>query len=83
MKISRVRSTAVSTTIAVEISIDTQQAEELRRALAVVDKYRKQAIQAVHHYEKHHPVRDADFCEIEYGVKNDKVVITVKSGMAG
>lgn len=51
---------------------------ELRLALALVDRYKKMALQALKTNEK-----QADWTMIEYAVKNDCVVVTVNQGMAG
>ena len=52
--------------------------EELRLALAVVDRYKKAALQAIRTREK-----DADYTMVEYAVKNDCVIVKVRQGAAG
>lgn len=52
--------------------------DELRRALAVVDRYRKTALKALKVSEK-----NADFTVVGYGVKNDCVIVTVEQGANG
>lgn len=54
------------------------QTNELRQALAVVDRWKKRALAAVGHKEK-----DADWTMVGYAVKTDRVIITVESGACG
>lgn len=66
----------------VEISITKEQAEELKAALAVVQRYEKLANQAYRQEFKHSP-KDSDWCEYSYAVKNDRVFVSIRDGMAG
>lgn len=65
------------------IGITKEESNELRAALAIVQKYEKAALQAFHHKFKHNPAKDSDWCEIDYSVKNDKVIVGIRDGMAG
>lgn len=67
----------------VSIEITREESEELRVALAIVQKYEKAALQAIQHKHKYNPVKESDWCEIAYSVKNDKVIIGIRDGMAG
>ena len=58
----------------VAIDISREQADELRKALSIVQKYEKMAL-AVY--------KESDWCEIDYSVKNDKVLVLIRDGMAG
>jgi len=67
----------------ISIGITREESEELRAALAIVQKYEKAALQAVRAKHKYNPAKDADWCEIAYSVKNDKVIVGIRDGMAG
>jgi hypothetical protein len=67
----------------VEISILKEQADELRQALSIVQKYEKLATQAFKHEFKINPKKDSDWCEVSYAVKNDRVFVHIRDGMAG
>jgi len=62
----------------VRVSVTGDEAAELRRALAVVDRYKKLALKTAKASEK-----GADWTMIGYAVKTDCVLITVEQGMAG
>jgi len=67
----------------VSIEITREESEKLRAALAIVQKYEKAALQAVRAKHKYNPAKDSDWCEIAYSVKNDKVIVGIRDGMAG
>lgn len=52
--------------------------DELRLALALVDRYKKAALRALKTTEK-----TADWTMIEYSVKTDCVIVTVDQGACG
>jgi hypothetical protein len=58
--------------------IDINEANELRKALALVYNYQKAAFKACKFKAK-----DADWYNIQYCVKNDKVIVTIESGACG
>lgn len=60
------------------ISCTKDEADELRKALAIVDKYKKVAYKALKHKEK-----NADWTMEKYKVKNDRVIVIVESGACG
>jgi len=68
----------ISTTATVTLETTREAADELRAALAIVDKHKKAAMKALKWQE-----RNADWTMIGYGVKNDAVIVTVEQGMAG
>ena len=63
-------------------SISNAESNELRDALAVVDKYKNAAIFVVKSKKKY-DVRTSDWHMVDYCVKDDVVIISVKDGMAG
>lgn len=67
----------------VSIEITKEESVELRSALAIVQRYEKTALQAIRHEHKYNPTKDSDWCEIAYSVKNDKVIVSIRDGMAG
>jgi hypothetical protein len=58
-----------------------EEAQKLRDALAVVDRYRKVAFKALK--DKHIEPERSDWYSVSYCVKNDKVIVSIKDGMAG
>ena len=66
----------------VSLGITNEQAAELRKALEIVQRYQKAGCQAYRHEYKHDP-KDSDWCEFSYAVKNDKVIVSIRDGMAG
>ena len=80
--IERLPASVVHSHTKIGISITNEQAAELRKALEIVDRYKKAAIQAYKHEFKYDP-KDSDWCEISYAVKNDRVFVHIKDGMAG
>jgi hypothetical protein len=73
---------AVSGQIDVTLAADATECHELRAALAVVDKYKKAALKAIREEKNQNPM-NADWHMISYCVKGDKVIVSVKDGMAG
>lgn len=67
----------------ISIGITREESEELRAALAIVQKYEKAALKAIQSNRKCNPAKDSDWCEISYSVKNDKVIVGIRDGMAG
>jgi hypothetical protein len=74
---------AVHSSNRITIGISEQEAEELRSALAIVQKYQKEAIKTFKKKYQYDPSRASDWCEFSYGVKNDKVFVDIRDGMAG
>ena len=68
--------TAVRAKREVTLPIDKKQAEELKNALSIVEKYKKEAFKFV-------DVVDSDWVMINYKVSNDKVIVTVEDGACG
>ena len=81
--IQRTKSAVVSSEHCVSVAVTNENAAELRNALEVVDRYKKAAMQALTHKLKFNPEKDSDWCEVRFGVKNDRVLVYVESGMAG
>jgi len=69
---------AISMEKEVSIELPKEECDALRKALAIVGKYRKLALQCANHKDK-----DSDWTEVEYAVKNDKVIVSVRFGMCG
>ncbi len=76
-------SSAVAGSHNVTIDIIKEEANELRQALAVIQKYEKEALRSYKNKLKYNPKKSSDWCEISYCVKNDKVIVTIEDGMAG
>lgn len=53
--------------------------DELRAALALVDRYRKAAFAAL----KLGKIADADWTMVDYAVKGDCVIVTIEQGACG
>lgn len=70
----------ISTRSTIRIEATPEQLAELRKALAVVDKFKALAYQLAH--AKDGP-KGADWTMVGYGVKSDCVLVTVHQGMAG
>lgn len=81
-KIERGPGSVVWGLVKVSLGITNEQAAELRKALDVVQRYQKAASQAYLHEYKYNP-KDSDWCEYAYAVKNDKVIVSIRDGMAG
>jgi len=77
------QSSAVCGLTNVSIKITKEESAELRSALAIVQRYEKTALRAIHQEHKYNPTKDSDWCEIAYSVKNDKVIVSIRDGMAG
>ena len=67
----------------VAIDISLEKADELRKALKIVQDYEKIALEAFKSKFKYNPTKTSDWCEIGYSVKNDKVLVIIRDGMAG
>lgn len=80
--IKNVSSNAVSGQVDVTFEIDKTEANDLRAALAIVDKYKNAALSAIESETKFDP-ESSDWCMISYCVKNDKAIISVQDGMTG
>lgn len=70
--------TMVSGQVDVTISVDKSEADELRAALKVVDRYNKFAFNSL----KCDP-RKSDWHMVSYRVKNNRVILSIQDGMAG
>jgi len=81
-KIERCPGSVVWGLTKISLGITNEQAAELRKALETVQRYQKAAVQAYRHEFKHDP-KDSDWCEFAYAVKNDKVIVSIRDGMAG
>ena len=74
---------AVSRTREVTILLpDPKESEELRQALAVVQKYQDAATKATE-TRVHGKDPNCDWVMFNFAIKNDKVIITVESGSCG
>lgn len=62
--------------------IDSNEAKDLRAALAVVDKYKKAAVDAFKKEKKYDP-KESEWHMISYAVKNDRVIVSIMDGMIG
>lgn len=69
---------AVSGQVDVTLAIDQSEANELRQALKIVDKYKKVAVAAL----AVNPT-ESEWHMVTYSVKNDKVIVHIKDGMIG
>ncbi len=67
----------------VAIDISPEKADELRKALKIVQDYEKIALEAFKDKFKYNPTKTSDWCEIGYSVKNDKVLVIINDGMCG
>lgn len=66
----------------VSIALESGEAVKLREALALIEKYKKAAFKAIKEETGNCPT-DSDWHNVEYVVKNDKIIVKVKDGMAG
>lgn len=86
MKIENIRTlpgSAVRGQTEVIISIDPEQAQELKKALAIVHQYENAAMKAICLDKKITDPRLSDWHKTSYAVKNDKVIVMVEDGMCG
>lgn len=80
MKVDNVKqcwSGAVSGRDEVTFTATKAETDELRNALAIVDKWQKQALKKVP------SVKGADWTMVTYAVKTDKVIVGIESGACG
>lgn len=85
MKLEEVKThimSAVSNKTDVIISVDYEESQKLRDALAFIEKYKKLAFQAFKEKKKYFPNK-SDWHMVSYGVKNDKVIVSIEDGMTG
>jgi len=68
----------VSGELEVTIDITKDQADELRKALAVVQRYEKEALKTAKVSKK-----NSDWVMVSYAVKNNKVVVNIQDGACG
>ena len=78
-KISDERQGAISGYTTVRIPGTKEQMDELRAALAVVDRYKRKAMKAGNTVKENW----ADWTMVGYAVKTDCVEVKVEQGMAG
>lgn len=68
----------VSGTWLVYFEVTEEEREELKKALAIVDKYKKKANEAAKHKEK-----NADWTEHHFDVKKNEVKVVIECGACG
>lgn len=73
---------AVSGQMDVSIALEPGEAAKLREALALIQKYEKAALKAIKEEKKYSPA-ESDWHNIQYAVKNDRIIVKIKDGMAG
>ena len=80
LEVAKKFDTAVSSSKMVVFSVTKDEAEEVRNAIRILDKYRKEAVSNI----KPNPDLD-DWVTTRYSVnkKGDRVFVEVTSGMAG
>ena len=66
----------------VSIALESREAVKLREALALIRKYEKAAFKAIKEEIGYCPT-DSDWHNVEHVVKNDRIILKVKDGMAG
>lgn len=66
----------------VSIALEVGEAPKLREALALIEKYKKAAFKAIREETGNCPT-GSDWHNLEYAVKNDRIIVKVKDGMAG
>lgn len=62
----------------VSIELPPEECAALRKALSIIGKYRKLALQCANHKDKY-----SDWTMVDYAVKNDKVIVTIACGACG
>jgi hypothetical protein len=72
----------VSSQTDVSVELEAGEAAKLREALALIQKYEKAALKALKQ-EKGYCVTESDWHNIQYAVKNDRIIVKIKDGMAG
>lgn len=77
-KVTETKSGAIWVQKTVRVTATPEETAELRKALAVVDKYKKAAYKAAKTNERH-----ADWTMVGYAVKTDAVIVTIDQGAAG
>lgn len=60
------------------IELTKEQSGELKQALAVVQRYEKQALKVAKVSKK-----EADWVMVDYSVKTDKVIVNIQDGACG
>ena len=83
MKVREISHSAVHLIAEVCIETTSEQSQELRNALKIIQKYQDLASKE---YKKEYnltPQQDGDMYHFEYGVKNDKVIVTISVGAIG
>jgi len=76
-KVIETKNFAVGYEKTIRLSSSPEEMAELRRALAIVDRYKKAAMTEAK------AGKDADWTMIGYAVKTDCVLVTITQGMAG
>ena len=66
----------------VSIALKPGEAENLRDALALIQKYEKAAFKAIKDKTGNCPT-ESDWYNVQYAVKNDRIIVKIKDGMAG
>lgn len=82
-EVKRGYSSAVSGECSVTLDISKEEADELRAALKIVDKYKNKAIKEAKRELKYNITKDSDWHMIGYAVKNDCVIVTIEDGACG
>lgn len=86
-KLKNILNSAVWAEDHVEIEISPEEANDLRQALKTIQKHKEVAIKAYKSHNGYSPERDhkdpSHWCEFDYCVKNDKIIVIIRNGMAG
>jgi len=82
LEVKDVAQGAVSGQTDVSISLEPGEAAKLREALALIQRYEKAALKAIKGEKKYSPT-ESDWHNIQYAVKNDRIIVKIKDGMAG
>lgn len=78
IKVNTIHTSAVAIKEEVIIDLPKEECDALRKALGIIGKYRKLALQCAGHKDK-----NSDWTMVGYSVKNDKIIISVEYGMCG